>query len=552
MQDLLDTMKKPLVRYSQKSVLVIEDFAEFARALKGMMTTMGSKRVDLVYNGEDAIQACKERKYDIILSDYNLGDSKDGQQILEELIHFNLLKTNSVFLMITAENTTAMVMGALEYQPDSYLTKPFNATILKARLDRAIVKKDLLAPIVRLMRKKKWQEAAGLCEQIASDNPKFKMACRRHLYNCFKQAKQYDKALELTTQIVNERPIPWAMMGVGEIFYAKNELERAADLFSDMIKEFPMALEGYDWLAKIQYKLGQPIEAQNALTKAVERSPKALSRQKLLGKIAEENDDIETMTNAFRQAVRFGRNSAFSSPDEFVKLTKSLGAQLKGISDTDRKKLINEAESVFNKLNQQFNGDTKVQFRSAVAHADFSSVTENKDSVDRYLTKANRLYDRIEEHLGSAESIEISESLKYLGRGELAECILEEAVEQYFDDPSFIQKAAKLTNNKNLIENSKKANQYNNKAIHFFKGSDFDSAIGFFIKASEIAPNNVNINLNQVQALLKRSQVGLNAEQDLRAAEKILSGITRLGPQDPRYARYSELNRLTQLMLQNL
>lgn len=552
MHDLVQATTKPTVRYSQKSVLIIEDFAEFARSLRGMMANLGCKHIDLTYNGEDALQACKEKKYDIILSDYNLGDSKDGQQLLEEISHYDLLKSNSVFLIITAENAAAMVMGALEYQPDSYLTKPFNNQILKARLDRAIQKKDLLSPIVLSMRKKKWHEAIAHCDEIFENHSKYRMACLRHKFNCYKNLKQFDKALELTTKIVNERAIPWAMLGVGEIFYLKNEIDRAIDLFQDMIKEFPMVMEGYDWLAKLLYQTGHPVEAQNVLLKAVEKSPKALKRQKLLGQIAEENDDLETMTIAFRQAIRFGKNSAFATPDEFIKLTKSLGLQLNGVSNSDRKKLIEEAESVFSNLSERFKANPKVQFRGAVAHADFSSITNDEAAVKKHLKSANRYYDRIEEILGSNESIEISESLKHLGQSELAECILEEAVEQYFDDPKFIKRAQKITNNKHLIANGQKANQHNSKAIQFFKSKNFDAAIEHFAKAEAIAPNNVNINLNHVQTLLKRAQVSSNKMGDLENAEQILSRITRLGPDDDRYSRYSELNRLTQLMIQNL
>ncbi len=543
-------MKKPLVRYSQKKVLIIEDFPEFARSLRGMMINMGSKQIDVVYNGLDAIQACKERKYDIILSDYNLGESKDGQQVLEELHSFNLLKSNTVFIMITAENTTAMVMGALEFQPDAYLTKPFNGNILRSRLDKSIHKKDLLAPISRMIKKKQWAEALELCNDTTKENPKFRMACLRLKFACLKSLKKYDKALELTTRIVNERPIPWAMLGVGEIFYAKKELERALELFLDMTQEFPMILEGYDWLAKIQYQLGQPIEAQKSLERAIERSPKALQRQKLLGEIAEENDDLGIMTSAFRQAVKFGRNSAFASPDEFIKLTKSIGKQLKGSTNVDRKKLIMEAESTFSKLNKRFKSDPGTQFRSAVAHADFGSITNDQEAVEKFISTANKHYKKIEEHIGAKESLEITESLKQLGQNELAESILEEAVEQYFDDPAFIKKAEKLTTNKHLIENSKKTNQLNNKAIQCFSKQDFNSAITFFSEASEIAPNNVNIILNHAQALLKRSQKDADNRQDLQKAEETLKRVTRLSPADNRYARYSELSRLTQLMLQ--
>lgn len=550
MLDTVPIMQKQLVHYSKKSVLIIEDFAEFARALRGMMSAMGAKQIDLVYNGEDAIQACKERKYDIILSDYNLGNSKDGQQVLEELYSSKLLKHNTVFVLATAENTTDMVMGAIEFQPDSYLTKPFNGQTLKSRLDKAIHKKDTLAPINLLIDQKKWQQAIESADEIIKQHPRFKMAALRLKLACYKGSRQYDKALELATGIVNQRPIPWAMLGVGEIFYLKNELEKSADLFSDMISEFPMVLEGYDWLAKVQQKLGLPIEAQQTLAKAVEKSPKALERQKELGLIAEENDDIETMAKAFRQAVKVGKNSAFASPDEYVKLTRSIGMQLKGNSDVDRKKLIEEAESAFTKLESRFKGDAGTQFRSAVAHADFSSITNNKERASKYLEDAAKHYKNIEEHIGAKESIEISESLKNLGQKELAESLLEEAAEQYFDDPEFINKAAKITTNKNLIANSKKANQLNNKAIKLFSEDKYSEAIKYFKMSSEIAPNNTNIHLNHVQVLLKEYQTESHDIALLQQAESVISNITRLPVSDPRYERYSELSRLTQLMLQ--
>jgi len=454
--------------------------------------------------------------------------------------------------MLTAENTAAMVMGALEYQPDSYLTKPLNINILKSRLDKAIIKKDLLAPISQLLLKRKYQEALTICDEIKQNNPKYNMACLRLRYKCLVKLKHYDQALELTTKIINQRPLSWAMLGVGEIFFIKQDYRRASDTFNEMIREFPSVLEGYDWLAKLQYMMGQPIEAQKTLIKAVERSPKALKRQKLLGKIAEENEDIETMTEAYRQAVRYGLNSAFAHPDEFVKLAKAIGVQIKDKGLAERKRLVTEAESVFRKIEKRFKDETSSQFRGAVAHADFCSIINNQDKVDKYLRTANRLYARVEEHIGPKESIEISTSLKQLGQNELAECILEEAVEQHFDDLDFINQAAKITNNKHLIENSKKANHYSSQAIQHFKQKEYSLAIDCFSKSSDIAPNNVNINLNKVQALLKHAQGNSNKLDVLEQAELSLNKITRLSPKDPRYARYSELSRLTQLLIQNI
>ena len=541
-----------MIKYSEKKALIIEDFAEFARAIGTMIRNMGINHADTVTSGEAAIQACRETKYDIILSDYNLGPKKDGQQVLEELVTFKLIKPSCSFIMITAEKTTAMVMAALEFQPDSYLTKPFNSQLLRSRLDKSINKKQILNPVKIKMAKKKWVEAYRLCDQIIEKTPKYRSACMQLKFDCLKNSKQFDKALELVEAIVNDRATPWALRGIGSIYYELGEFKKSERVFSQMIVEFPMALEGYDWLARIQHQLDKPVEAQKTLQKAVERSPKLLRRQKYLATLAEQNSDFETMTQAYRQAVKYGQNSAFSGADEYVKLTKSIGKTLKNNTNEDRNKLITEAESLFQQIEKKFKQDSCTQFRGAVAHADFSSIVKDKKSIDKYLKNANVFFDAIEEHIGADESIEIAASLKTLGLKELAECVLEEAVEQYFDNPQFIKQASKLTNNKHLIKNASKANKLNNQAVKLFRKNEYSGAINFFTKAAEIAPNNVNIGLNHAQALLKWFQSGENKAQMLYQTETILSGITRLPLTDPRYSRYSELMRLNQLMLQKV
>lgn len=541
-----------MIKYSQMNALIIEDFAEFARAVGTMLRNLGIQYTDTVISGEAAIQACRETKYDIILSDYNLGPNKDGQQVLEELIEFNLIKSDCTFIMVTAEKTAAMVMGAIEFQPDSYLTKPFNSQLLKARLDKSIAKNQVLSPIKSLMRQSKWHEAIVKCDEIIQAYPRYRSTCLHKQFECFKNSGQFDKAQTLVNNIINDRATPWALKGLGSIYAEQENLEQALAIFEQMTAEFPMALDGYDWLAKLQHQIGHPIDAQKTLEKAVLKSPKLIKRQKYLGQIAEQNNDLDTTVNAYRQAVKYGQHSAFSKPDEYVKLTKGLGKKLQENNSEDRTKIINEAETLFQQLETKFKDDTSTQFRGAVAHADFCSIIKDNKSVDRHLQSAHQIFDKIEELLGADESIEIAESLKVLGLSQLAECVLEEAVEQYFDDPNFIKQAAKLTNNKHLIENASKANKLNNEAVRLFKKSKFADAIEYFVQAAEIAPNNVNIRLNQSQALLKQYQSVERNPDYLYNSQDILRNITRLGFTDPRYMRFSELNRLNQLMLQKL
>ena len=84
----------------------------------------------------EAIGLLRNHKYDVVLCDFNLGDGKNGQQLLEEAKITNLIGPACAWIMITAEKTTEAVMGAVEYQPDGYLLKPITAAQLQTRLKK--------------------------------------------------------------------------------------------------------------------------------------------------------------------------------------------------------------------------------------------------------------------------------------------------------------------------------------------------------------------------------------------------------------------------------
>jgi len=133
--------------YSTKRCLVIDDFPEIRGSLTRTLRTFGAKSVDTAADGEEAIRQCTGHKFDIVLCDYNLGAGKDGQQILEEVRFLRVLLMTSLFVMITGESSREMVLGALECQPDDYITKPYTQASLKLRLNKAIIRHEALIHI---------------------------------------------------------------------------------------------------------------------------------------------------------------------------------------------------------------------------------------------------------------------------------------------------------------------------------------------------------------------------------------------------------------------
>ena len=131
---------------SNKRFLIIDDFGDMRTMIRHMIESYGATEIDMASNGKEAVRLMARHRYDIVLCDYNLGEGQDGQQILEEARHRRLIGLAALFIMITAENTSQMVMGAVEYYPDDYLSKPFNKLVLKTRLERLLARKGDLTP----------------------------------------------------------------------------------------------------------------------------------------------------------------------------------------------------------------------------------------------------------------------------------------------------------------------------------------------------------------------------------------------------------------------
>ena len=59
------------------------------------------------------------------------------------------LRRTSLFVLITAETSKEIVMGAREYQPDGYIAKPVTRSVLEKRLGAMLLQREALLPINR-------------------------------------------------------------------------------------------------------------------------------------------------------------------------------------------------------------------------------------------------------------------------------------------------------------------------------------------------------------------------------------------------------------------
>jgi two-component system, chemotaxis family, chemotaxis protein CheY len=113
-------------------ILAVDDFSTMRRIVKNILRQLGYTNVDEADNGSTALQALKERKYDLVISDWNM-PVMTGIELLKGVRADPELKAMP-FLMVTAEAEKHQVMEAIQAGVNSYILKPFTAKLLEDKL----------------------------------------------------------------------------------------------------------------------------------------------------------------------------------------------------------------------------------------------------------------------------------------------------------------------------------------------------------------------------------------------------------------------------------
>ncbi|MEL0624253.1 response regulator [Marinomonas arenicola] len=348
-----------LTDFSSHKALLIEDMAEARIMQKKMLTDFGFQSIDIAMKAETAIDLLKTQSFDLILSDYNLGNGKDGQQLLEEVRHSELIPNTATYLMVTAETSIEMVMGAIEFQPDGYITKPFSQALLQRRLGKLLEMKAKLKQVNIALDKKDFPKAIEEAYKVIEAHPSLEGKCHRVIGECYLEMKEYQQAKEIFASVLKNRKMPWAVFGEARACFYLNQLEQSESKFRQLMLDNRFFVSAYDWLAKIKIAQKDNAAAQAILIDAIERSPKNLLRQMELGKLSLIIKDYNTAELAFRRAVSLAKHSCYNTAEIYLNHLSTFAKLSKEAPLSSRQK--ETFQSTLKKIHQLFFDDPAVR-----------------------------------------------------------------------------------------------------------------------------------------------------------------------------------------------
>jgi DNA-binding response OmpR family regulator len=123
-------------------ILTVEDEPSMAGLLRSVLTEEGHQ-VALAHDGQQALDFAESTRFDLIVLDLML-PRKDGFEVARQLRRANI---RTPLLVLTARDSPADIVRALDSGADDYLTKPFSLEVFLARVRAVSRRGDIPQPV---------------------------------------------------------------------------------------------------------------------------------------------------------------------------------------------------------------------------------------------------------------------------------------------------------------------------------------------------------------------------------------------------------------------
>ena len=528
--------------FSNKKCLVTDDFPEIRGSLKRSLRSYGAEHVDTAADGTEAVRLCSQNKYDIVICDYNLGSGKDGQQVLEEVRFLRVLLMTSLFVLLTGEQSREMVLGALECQPDDYITKPYTEQSLKSRLNRAIIRHEALLHIKQAIADGNYKKALEGCNDMITSGSRYAKDCLKMKGQLLFLLRELKEAKSLYESILGKKPMVWAKLGLGKTLIELGDFNTAEDLMEEVLQEDERYIEAHDMLADIYTKKNDMISAQKAMERATYVSPKSVLRHRELAELADINQDDDVALKAHQSAIKWGFNSCHESPQDYFNFVRKVADATKGDNSIESRNLIKQANTFLDRARKRYGNTPEVEAQALMVESQLAVSRGDQNKAKDSADKAAKIYNNVRQP-SVHSSLEFARTLYAMDDEEQARAILTSVAAMHPDDKKLLRIIDGITGEPISDEGKGQAAKLTKTGISAYDQAEFEEAINVFKQALATYPKHIGLNLNLVQAIAAHDeQHGISHEHE-KACRRSLRAIGALKSDHKQYKRYTYIQK---------
>lgn len=499
--------------------------------LRDLLIRCGAKRIESSTNAKDALNVLRRTRCDIVICDYHLGEGKNGQQLLEEARQEELIDSATLWVMVTAEKTFSMVMGAVEHQPDDYLIKPITEATLFTRLNRLLDRKKTLAEITNALHKKEYLCALELCKTRLAQDVGSPLETQKILADIYHHLGRFDDEQQLYDTILARRDIAWARLGKAKLLFVQHKYKRAFSVLEHLVVDNPNYLDAYDWMARIHMMLGMPEEAEHVLAQALLRSPNSPGRQTALGDAASCCQHWQIAEKAYCRALKLSSQTRLKQSNAYIGLARVYCHQEK----------FSDALLILEQLTDEV-GNDEVEIIALGEKIKIFNAAGQENAAKTAVNQLQSIVHRGVKRLTPTTLLDLAETLMLMRDTTTAQELLLFVLRNNHEDETLAARAQEIYSRvglyeegRSLIEKTRKdAVDVMNEGVRLATQGHLDEALERLADARELMPRNSRLLLNYAWLIVTKLQKQ-GWRHDLESeARRVIAIARQLNPGEKR------------------
>ncbi|WP_041054921.1 response regulator [Vibrio owensii] len=354
--------------FKELSVLIVDDAPPILTTIKIMLIRFGFAEQNIVTakTAKLALVQASAREFDIVIADFNLGNGLNGKQLYEELIHYNHLNCNAIFILITGDSSASTVRPIIELRPDEYILKPFTANNLKQRLVMALHRKRVLAPLYKAERDLNPQAGLRLCEEIAPFNKEYFFEIEQFRTSFLSMLSMHSEAEKAFTSILDKKQANWAKLGLANTLAHLGNHQQANEIVANLLSTLPNDTYVRTEAAKINLLNNKIPHAISHLELASKTTPGNSERELVIANLCLSVEDYQQAIARYKIYIELNKNTYRSDLYSEVNLIRLMLYQC--LSNKTDTRCLDEAKQRIRILLEKKYTNLEVEVDLIVAH----------------------------------------------------------------------------------------------------------------------------------------------------------------------------------------
>ncbi len=233
---------------------IVEDNASARIHLRSHLLSLGELEIASYSNGNELKNALRTQSVDVVLSDFHLGQHKNGVEWIRTLQKSGLLKPSTGILFITSDQTPQTIGQIIDLQPDFLIIKPYTIRSIKQVLSQYLAIRKVSIGALNAIDSGDYNAAVKEVDALLAA-PKYERISIHLLKLKAKillSLKDYDAAMALYKSVLaKSEHVIWARWGAIKCMFMQGDWSSCQSAIGNLLDLQLTQNKAYEWLACI-------------------------------------------------------------------------------------------------------------------------------------------------------------------------------------------------------------------------------------------------------------------------------------------------------------